>query len=125
LFLLVTDQICIAIRYTLTPDSSPYKSGFAIPFVLFLFYFGLWESGFHSLLQLILSPSWQHLYWFLNSKAFLILTIVYFGSVCVFYSKEVQDRDERLADYKRLYEVNRRELERCEEREAQNEDAGQ
>jgi hypothetical protein len=105
---------CIALLFISASDSSPYKQGFVLPALAFICYFGLWESGFRGLLNLLFQPSSKHLYNFLTNRPFLVLTIMYFAAVCVFYSKELQDRQDRLDDYKKLHERNLKELDRWE-----------
>jgi len=92
--------ICISVRVGEVSENNPYLSAFYLMGIPVLFYFGLWESAFKRLLELIFEPSWHHLVNLLTNRSFLILVILYFAAACLFFSKEVNEQRASIERYK-------------------------
>lgn len=69
-----------------------------------IFYFGLFEGAVHTSVQLILEPSWEHLYTFLTNRSFLVLVVFFFAVACVFHSKRLSEGLLERERFRRQYE---------------------
>ena len=72
-------------------DDTPYKSGFVFAGMALFLLSGVTTAGLRAAFRLIFEPSFAHLYSLLVNKEFLVLVIVYLGTVCFFYGVKVKE----------------------------------